>query len=277
MVLLKSTPTILAALERIPSSTREDLGLPTVSVGAPISHDDLIALARYYRNTAEADGERNPYTLDTLLRGTSVYVPPPPPKPEPTPEYLERKKYLQSLLDEQAYKRLLSPSSAPEQPNIFSSLEDIAEDSPDPITPSVVINILLSVVLCAFAIFWALRHYQTPSFLQLSSPLPSKDRQLPAVGTSAINNKDPVFVLISLFVGLLVGVAEVVVYASYLRKMRTAKEKESRFKEIKQVIPEDHTADDSKDIKDVSHREEIWGRGINGGVRRRIRERWRDQ
>ena len=82
-MLLKSTPTILAALERIPSSTREDLGLPTVSVGAPISHDDLIALARYYRNTAEADGERNPYTLDTLLRGTSVYVPPPPPKPEP--------------------------------------------------------------------------------------------------------------------------------------------------------------------------------------------------
>lgn len=66
-------------------STREDLGLPvaSVSVGAPISHDDLIALARYHRNAAETDGERNPYTLDTLLRGTSVYVPPPPPKPEP--------------------------------------------------------------------------------------------------------------------------------------------------------------------------------------------------
>lgn len=138
-----------------------------------------------------------------------------------------------------------------------------------------IINILFSVVLCAFATFWALRHYQTPSFLQLSSPLPSEDRQLPAAGTSAINNKDPVFVLISLFVGLLVGVAEVVVYASYLRKMRAAKEKERKIKEIKQVIPEDHAADDSKEIKDVSHRDEIWGRGINGGIRRRIRERWK--
>jgi hypothetical protein len=100
MVLLVTTPTVIAALERLSSSTRDDLQLPTTpAVGEPISHDQVISLARYFtsgdgstgRPEIDADdGEQrllaapaSSYTLNTLLRGTEVYIPPASPKPEP--------------------------------------------------------------------------------------------------------------------------------------------------------------------------------------------------
>jgi hypothetical protein len=103
MVLLVTTPTIIAALEELSSSTRDDLQLPTTpAVGEPISHDQVISLARYFRcgdgsttqsiaASSEIDSDdyeeraatTASYTLNTLLRGTEVYIRPAPPKPEP--------------------------------------------------------------------------------------------------------------------------------------------------------------------------------------------------
>lgn len=114
MVLLVTTPTILSALEAVPSASREALNLPNSPVlDSPISHEQLIALARWYTRAelrqkpkqngkakgkeegdeqdkkslnSEEQGTFNPtatYTLNSLLRGTKVYVPPAPPKPEP--------------------------------------------------------------------------------------------------------------------------------------------------------------------------------------------------
>jgi hypothetical protein len=101
-------------------------------------------------------------------------------------------------------------------------------------------------------------------------------KQKPVAGSAA--HSEPVFVLISMFVGLLVGVAEVVVYAAYLRKVAQAKAKEKSFKERKEVVKDDVSSSDDTAAASVAQadqtKEEIWGKGVNGGVRRRVRERW---
>jgi TMEM199 family protein len=141
------------------------------------------------------------------------------------------------------------------------------------ITPSLVLNIFMSVILCGFATFWALKNFQTPSFLSgiLLSPTGKRDR----VNTGATMSKDPVFVLISMFVGILVGVAETVVYAAYVRKVKYAKDAEKKVKERKEVVSSVEVGWNDESSRDVDGEEEvIWGKGVNGGVRRRVREKW---
>jgi hypothetical protein len=79
MVLLTTTPFIAKALEELSPSTRHDLKLPEPipSTGAPISHEQLISLSKAFTR------RKNGYTLNDLLKGARVYIPPPPPKPEP--------------------------------------------------------------------------------------------------------------------------------------------------------------------------------------------------
>lgn len=79
MVLLTTTPLIAKALNELSPSSRLDLKLPdpVPSPGAPISHDQLISLSKAFTK------QKNGYTLNFLLRGTKVYIPPPPQKPEP--------------------------------------------------------------------------------------------------------------------------------------------------------------------------------------------------
>jgi len=84
--------------------------------------------------------------------------------------------------------------------------------------------------------------------------------------------------LSSLLVGIIVGVAEVTVYASYLRKVNMSKEKERATREKKVFIGE--YCEDGSGLQEVTgpavsvEKEEIWGRGVNGGMRRRVREKW---
>ncbi|PCH03611.1 ATPase, vacuolar ER assembly factor, Vma12 [Penicillium occitanis (nom. inval.)] len=280
MVLLTTTPLIAKALNELSPSTRLDLKLPETipSTGAPISHDHLISLCKAVTK------QKNEYTLNLLLKGTKVYIPPPPPKPEPTPEFLALKARLQALADEQAYNALIAPSSThlnPYKPSpIFSDTGPTTviengenNEGEDMITPSLVLNIFMSVILCGFATFWALKNFQTPSFLSgiLLSPTGKRDR----VNTGATTSKDPVFVLISMFVGILVGVAETVVYAAYVRKVKYAKDAEKKVKERKEVVSSVEVGWNDESRRDVDGEEEvIWGKGVNGGVRRRVREKW---
>jgi hypothetical protein len=86
MVLLVTTTHIISALEAVPSSSRKDLGLPdSLSINSPVSHEQVIRLSRYFRNGANSTSpDPSPdRSLNSLLRGTKVYVPPPPKKPEP--------------------------------------------------------------------------------------------------------------------------------------------------------------------------------------------------
>lgn len=82
MVLLVTTSRILSALESISPPTRQHLNLPaTLTLETPISHDQLVRLSRHLRS--DDDGYNRTWSLNALLQGTKVYVPPPPPKPEP--------------------------------------------------------------------------------------------------------------------------------------------------------------------------------------------------
>ena len=91
MVLLTTTPSILSAIEALPPTSRHDISLPdTLNLEDPISHDQLIKIARYFRQKPTTDSSSSidrSKTLNSLLRGTKVYVPPPPKKPEPVHTY----------------------------------------------------------------------------------------------------------------------------------------------------------------------------------------------
>lgn len=88
MVLLTLTPAATSAVELynqlsdqkddVPSS---DPSLSEPTVGAPVSHAQLIQVARFLRESRLPN--KNDFRLDTLLKGANIYVPPPKPKPQP--------------------------------------------------------------------------------------------------------------------------------------------------------------------------------------------------
>lgn len=152
-------------------------------------------------------------------------------------------------------------------------------DEPDDISPSLILNILLSVVLCSLAVFHASQRLGTDN------------------DSFRSRNREGIRVLLSLGAGIVVGIAETVIYAAYLRKVRAAREREGRRREVKQIMStsviggengrfEDGEAKAVKErveggssrvIPFDGEKEEIWGRGVNGGVRRRVREGWAKQ
>ncbi|KIW89293.1 uncharacterized protein Z519_10146 [Cladophialophora bantiana CBS 173.52] len=247
MVLLTTTPRILSAISSLSSDDRSSLAsadLPT-TCGQPIEHSTLIAMSRLTKTM----------TLNSLLRGTRIYVPPPPPKPQPSLEYVALMEKLRREQEQREYASLL-PNS------LSSSVGPGEEDEDDDISPSLVLNIFLSIILCAAAIFYLTRWWAN----------------------------DGLRVLCSLATGIVVGVAEVGVYAAYLRKVKMSRAKE-RKKHERKIVLREYTgkgpggiALDAKgtpvfvDVNAIMEKEEIWGRGINGGMRRRVREKWqRDQ
>lgn len=91
MVLLTMTPAAVEALKQLsPAATEKaatcdsaatDNDEPPLSqpeVGKPISHGQLVDLWKQLQETSKSAP-----SLENLLRGAKVYVPPPPPKPEP--------------------------------------------------------------------------------------------------------------------------------------------------------------------------------------------------
>ncbi|KAK5057597.1 hypothetical protein LTR84_011597 [Exophiala bonariae] len=231
MVLLNTTPQILSAISSLSTSERTSLGtdldLPTTT-SAPIEHNTLIALSRLTKR----------FTLNTLLHGTHVYIAPAPSKPEPSPQYVELMARLRREQEQREYAALVSKRRVE---------EELATGGHDDISPSLVLNILLSVVMCAAAMLYLTRWW----------------------------NNDGVRVLVSLGTGFVVGIAEVTVYAAYLRNVRVSREKESAKREKKQFIAEfrgDEPPIPLHHIVDES--QEIWGRGKHGGMRRRVREKW---
>jgi hypothetical protein len=69
-------------------SLPEEPSLAEPTVGNPISHGQLIGLSKllrkYANQTAAEEGSERlgSYTLDSLLSGSTFYIPPPPPKKE---------------------------------------------------------------------------------------------------------------------------------------------------------------------------------------------------
>ncbi|KAL4920962.1 endoplasmic reticulum-based factor for assembly of V-ATPase-domain-containing protein [Aspergillus aurantiobrunneus] len=310
MVRLVTTAPILSALEAIPPASRTELTLPeSLTLGTPISHDQVIRISRYFRTTRSTHGDAVDRSLDSLLRGTKLYIPPPPPKPEPSPEYLAQKARLLAAAESDAYTRMLSPPSAssPSSPQIFDSttskLAALHGSHPsnsedpnhtDPLTPSLVLNIFLSVLITGFSVYWALTSFQMPEILvsTISSTwsyrtASSQDRGA-RNGGGGLGASEPVRVLVSLFAALGVGVAEVSIYAIYLGKIEQARGKDGRVKERKEVVGREEVGRRGAQDRDQhlpagtgtnveKDKEVIWGRGPNGGLRRRVREKWEDE
>ncbi|KAJ5094484.1 hypothetical protein N7456_010345 [Penicillium angulare] len=288
MVLLVATDRIRSALEAVSECKRGELDLPTaIDVNGPISHTQLLRLSKHLQNDSEYDPVScgvpgtSPTILSALLRGTKVYVPPPPKKPEPTPEYLASKARLQALAEKQAYQRLLNPNYTPLPESTDHHINgQNGEEQEDTLTPSLVLNIFVSVVITGFAVYWALGSFYMPRilaqvFTSLTTSSASIHDRREGVGAS-----QAVRVLISFIAALSVAVAESFLYGLYLGKVEEARRVERGRKEEKVVLGPvgdgdgDEDADGDKEGRVVGEKEEIWGKGVNGGMRRRVREKW---
>lgn len=98
MVLLCMTPLVVQAITKARDVAEDELtelclpgdpSLAELAIGNPISHGQLIGIAKLLRKyadkatTKDEDGQTISYSLDSLLRGSKFYTPPPPPKKEP--------------------------------------------------------------------------------------------------------------------------------------------------------------------------------------------------
>ncbi|KAJ6092538.1 hypothetical protein N7486_007827 [Penicillium sp. IBT 16267x] len=287
MVLLIATDRVLAALEAVPAPRRKELDLPTsLDLFGPIAHSQLLRLSKHLQNDAEYNAtERgismnSPTILSALLRGTTVYVPPPPKKPEPSPEYLAEKARLQALAEKQAYQRLLNPTYTPnaDHADPYATKPDGTPYSEDALTPSLVLNIFLSTIITGFAVYWGLTSFGMPRILAsmfsaMIGPAPGDGME----PRDAVGASEAVRVLLSFFAALSVAVAESVLYAVYLGKVVEARNKERKLKEKKVVIGPvegEGDCDEGVIVGAEGEKEEIWGKGVNGGVRRRMRGKW---
>ena len=170
-----------------------------------ISRKDLINIYQQERPTA---------TLLDLIKLTKLHIPTikEPEKPK-TKEFLESMRILRLKAKEQEYQNLITPAPA------FTTLYEPDPESKMTIGQAhkelktqmtTIVNILISVASVLYAVwYWT---------------------------DSSMNIKVSHRVLISLFFGILVLVAEVVVYLGYLNKVEEARTKERSKKEIKKVI-----------------------------------------
>ncbi|KAI9052327.1 hypothetical protein LZ554_003678 [Drepanopeziza brunnea f. sp. 'monogermtubi'] len=204
------------------SSKPTEPALSDPQIGKPISHGQIIELARSMKV-----GGLQPSRLEDLLKGARVYVPPPPVKPEPTSEYKALMARLRREEEARSYERMTNPPppmetfsqrfpAASAARAFSSSHQNINASDPDDdgVTyadvdrqVTLIFNVLVSVFACAAAIWIAAKWWSTPARLALS------------MSGSA-----------------LIGVAEVVVYSGYLRRVGEAKGKEKKVKEVKEIV-----------------------------------------
>ncbi len=246
MVWLTMTPAIVAATKKYqafaPVDVLEALGsepsLLDPEVGKPVSHGQLIDISSYLRDVAintEVDGA-GLYHLNDLLRGSRIYTAPPKPKPQQTSEYKELMARLRGEEEMRAYARMLSPETHRQQiskpfsiprPTASAFSTSYAKEEEDDMTYAdvnrqltLIINVLVSIVCCSVAIWLVSSHWSVPKRLALS------------MSGSGV-----------------VAVAEVVIYAGYIRRLKEAKNEENLKKEIKTVT---HTWVIEKKEKDGS-------------------------
>ncbi|KAH7237679.1 endoplasmic reticulum-based factor for assembly of V-ATPase-domain-containing protein [Fusarium redolens] len=237
MVLLTMTSSIVEALSIVEltetpeledhDETEEESQSPTKEpslddpkLGNPISHSQIVDLWKQLK----AQGNSN-YTLEQLLRGASVYIPPPPPKPEPSPQYKALMARLRREEEARTYDRMINP---PPQHETFkdhfpssaasfaaanrpTSSADIGDDdvAMEEVHKQVtlIINFLVSIAGVAGTLWVTARWWSLPSRLFLT------------MGGS-----------------ILVAIAEVVVYNAYMWKMDQGRKKHGKVKEVREVV-----------------------------------------
>ncbi|KAJ4190939.1 hypothetical protein NW755_005154 [Fusarium falciforme] len=275
MVLLTITPSIVEALAIKESSKSEAVeahhddnetdaasqkpdepSLDEPEVGKPIYHGQIVDLWKNLKTQGNSS-----YTLEQLLRGASIYIPPPPPKPEPSPEYKALMARLRREEEARAYERMINPvpqletfhnrfphaASAFAEVNKPTSARDTG-DNDDAVMNEVhrqvtlIINFLISIAGVAGTLWIAARWWSLPSRLFLT------------LGGS-----------------ILVAIAEVTVYSGYQWRMEEGKKKDRKVREVKEVVESWVVGkDDGVDEKTVLIKEK--GADENDAVRKRRTE-----
>ncbi|KAI3395827.1 hypothetical protein diail_840 [Diaporthe ilicicola] len=227
MVLLTMTPFIVGAIARLKeieteiqhesqSSPDADPSLQDPAIGKPISHGQIIQLWRLLK-----DHDAPSYSLENLLWGAKVYVPPAPPKPEPSNEYKALMARLRREEEERKYQRMVSPPSSLDAPAKFAQqFAEVnrpvgkADLGDDDVTMNdvhrqvmLVINFLVTIFGCAATLWIVARWWSTPARLFLTLG-----------GT------------------LIVAIAEVAVYSGYVWHIGQARKKDAKIKEVKEVV-----------------------------------------
>ncbi|EFZ00735.1 endoplasmic reticulum-based factor for assembly of V-ATPase [Metarhizium robertsii] len=236
--------------------TDREPSLNPPSVGKPISHQQIVDIWKKLRANHNAS-----YSLEELLRGSQVYVPPPPPKPEPTEEFKALMARLRHEEAQRAYERMVNPPPKietfndrfPTSAQAFSQVNrpmNASDLGDDDVTLSdvhrqvmLIINFLVSILGVAGTLWVISRWWSLPARIFLT------------MGGSIV-----------------VAVAEVAVYSSYMWRMDQAKHKQKAAEEIKQVVNTwvvgEHDQGDNKNDNTVFLRQKE--DDTNGTVRKRI-------
>jgi hypothetical protein len=252
MVLLTMTNAVVEAIAYCnarnitgwpPTCVEGDPELQSPAAGHPITHHQVITLANCIKSStfgerASSNMQLPASRLEDLLRNSTVYWEPKSPTPKPvspviakhlviaahnsqqTIEYSELMARLREEEETRVYRGMLLHTSSGHgngersmmQPS--SLPESRHPDDEDEVTyadvsrqMALIINVLLSIVACSVAIWVATSRFSTAKRLALS------------MGGSGI-----------------VGMAEIVVYAGYLRRVKEAKVREQMKPEIKEVM-----------------------------------------
>lgn len=171
-----------------------------------ISHKNLISFYKTCQPTS---------TLLELLRETKIIINKPTEAPKKkSPEFLKSMEKLRLRAKEEEYQRLINPSL--QANTLYEQKFDEQELTPAQAHKELksqlttIVNVLISVGSVVYAIW-----YWTDSSWKL---------------------QDSYRILLCLFFGLLVLVAEVVVYMGYLNRIEEAKIRERKKKEVKKII-----------------------------------------
>ncbi|KAF5023391.1 hypothetical protein F66182_4548 [Fusarium sp. NRRL 66182] len=203
------TPDIEADDDASSPRPTEDPSLDDPQVGNPIKHGQIVGLWKGLK----AQGNSN-FTLEQLLHGAFVYIPPPPPKPEPSAEYKALMARLRRQEEARSYERMINPvphqetfkdrfphsAAAFAEVNRPTSASDIGEEdiAMEEVHKQItlIINFLVSIAGVAGTLWVTARWWSLPSRLFLT------------MGGS-----------------ILVAIAEVAVYSAYMWKMEEGRRK----------------------------------------------------
>ncbi|RYO80741.1 hypothetical protein DL766_008052 [Monosporascus sp. MC13-8B] len=242
---------------------KDGLSVEDAAIGKPISHGQIIDIW----NRLKTHGD-NDITLERLLRGATVYIPPPPAKPEPSEEYKALMARLRREEEERSYERMIQRGPPREtfaqrfpasrmahsfaEVNRPSKASDMGDDDAfehgevqKQIT--LIFNFLVSIVGCGIALWLAARWWSTSARLFLS------------LGGSII-----------------VAIAEVAVYSAYTWRMSEGEKKENKKKEIREIVKTWVVAGGEKEDLDLAgpprHRLIEPEDNANSNLRKRIKD-----
>ncbi|KAI1117646.1 endoplasmic reticulum-based factor for assembly of V-ATPase-domain-containing protein [Nemania sp. NC0429] len=202
------------------------------AVGKPISHGQILHTIKTLRAKGHAG-----FRLEAMLRGSALYVPPPPPKPEPTAEYKALMARLRREEEERSYERMLRTAPPREsfadrfplapmahsfaevnKPSKKSDETDDIEFGDVQKQVTLIINFLVSVVGCGVALWKAAQWWPVSTRLFLS-----------------------------LGGALLVAMTEVAVYSAYTWRMSQGEKKQTKMKEVQEIVKTWVVGDDDGD------------------------------